>query len=158
MPQIICLLWHPGNPCYRVIMDPSIIKQLALIALYSIDSIDSIIYIYIYIYIYYKVFTILNLKQPNSWELILAVYKYSRRLLARTLSPKVLSNKLLVWFSYDWLTHSQILFFLNLILRNFILVWKSNSSVFKVLNFIRILCAKLTMCEWICAFQIQKVA
>ena len=41
-----------------------------------------------------KFFTILALKQPNSLESILAVCKYSRRLLTRTLSPKVLSNDL----------------------------------------------------------------
>ena len=78
-----------------------------------------------------KFFTILDLKQPNSWESILAVCKYSRRLLTRTLSPKVLSNDLSLWLSYDCLTHSQILIFLSLILNNFMLVSKSNSSVFK---------------------------
>ena len=39
-------------------------------------------------------FTILALKQPNSVKRIFAVYKYSRRLLKRTLSPKFLSNNL----------------------------------------------------------------
>ena len=39
-----------------------------------------------------KVFTILALKEPNSEERIFTVYKYSRRSLTRTLSPKVLSN------------------------------------------------------------------
>ena len=34
----------------------------------------------------------------------LAVYKYSRRLLTRNLSPKVLSNNLSLWLSYDWLS------------------------------------------------------
>ena len=41
-----------------------------------------------------KFFTILALKQPNSEKRIFAVYKYSRRLLKRTLSPKYLSNNL----------------------------------------------------------------
>ena len=35
-----------------------------------------------------KFFIILSLKQPNSEERIFAVYKYSKRLLTRTLSPK----------------------------------------------------------------------
>ena len=39
-------------------------------------------------------FTILALKQPNSEKRIFAVYKYSRRLLKMTLSPKFLSNYL----------------------------------------------------------------
>ena len=39
---------------------------------------------------------------------------------------------------YDWLTPSQILIFSNLILHNFKLVSKSNSSVFKLFIFIRI--------------------
>ena len=36
-------------------------------------------------------------------ELIFALYKYSRRLLTRTGSPKLLSNNLSLWLSYDWL-------------------------------------------------------
>ena len=109
-----------------------------------------------------KFFTILALKQPNSLESILAVCKYSRRLLTRTLSPKVLSNDLSLWLSYDCLTHSQILIFLSLILNNFILVSKSNSSVFKIFVFEfdapSWKCANefapvsdTKMCEWICA-------
>ena len=43
-----------------------------------------------------KFFTILSLKQTNSEERIFAVKKYSRRLVTRTLSPKVLSNDLLL--------------------------------------------------------------
>ena len=41
-----------------------------------------------------KFFTILALKQPNSEKRIFEVYKYSRGLLKRTLSPKFLSNNL----------------------------------------------------------------
>ena len=41
-------------------------------------------------------FTILALKQPNSEKRIFAVYKYSRRLLKKTLSPKFLSNNVSV--------------------------------------------------------------
>ena len=78
-----------------------------------------------------KVFTILALKEPNSEERIFTVYKYSRRLLTRTLSPKVLSNNRSLWL-FLWLAQifpSQILIFSNLILHNIILVSKSNSSV-----------------------------
>ena len=39
-------------------------------------------------------YTILALKQPTSEKRIFAVYKYSRRLLRRTLSSKFLSNNL----------------------------------------------------------------
>ena len=87
-----------------------------------------------------KFFTILALKQPNSEKRIFAVYKYWRRLLKRTVSPRFLNNNLSVWISYDWLTPSQILIFSNLILHNFILVSKSNSSVSKLFIFIRIRC------------------
>ena len=83
-------------------------------------------------------FTILALKQSNSVKRIFAVYKYSRRLLKRTLWPKFLSNNLSLWLFYDWLTFSQNLIFSNLILHNFILVSKSNSSVSKLFTFIRI--------------------
>ena len=41
-----------------------------------------------------KFFTILALKQPNPEERIFAVYKYSRRLLKMTLSPKFLTHNL----------------------------------------------------------------
>ena len=41
-----------------------------------------------------KIFTILAPKQPSSEETIFALYKYSRRLLARTISPKCLSKNL----------------------------------------------------------------
>ena len=85
-------------------------------------------------------FTILALKQPNSEKRIFAVYKYWRRLLKRTVSPRFLNNNLSVWISYDWLTPSQILIFSNLILHNFILVSKSNSSVSKLSIHIRIRC------------------
>ena len=49
-----------------------------------------------------KFFIILSLKQPNSEERIFAVYKYSKRLLIRTLSPKFLSNNLSLWLFYGW--------------------------------------------------------
>ena len=76
-----------------------------------------------------KIFIILALKQPNSEERIFALYRYSRRLLARTVSLKFLSNNLSLWLS--WLATSyQILIFSNLILQNFILVSKSNSPVY----------------------------
>ena len=87
-----------------------------------------------------KFFSILALKQPNSEERIFAVYKYSRRLSKRTLPPKFLSNNLSLWLFYDYLTPSQILIFLNLILDYFILVSKSNSSVSKLFILIRIRC------------------
>ena len=38
---------------------------------------------------------------------ILAVYKYSRRLLTRALSPKLVSNNFSSWLSHDWLNHYQ---------------------------------------------------
>ena len=41
-----------------------------------------------------KIFTILALTQSNSEGSIFALYKYSRRLLTRTVSPKFLSNDL----------------------------------------------------------------
>ena len=41
-----------------------------------------------------KFFTIVALKQPNSSESILTVYRYSGRLSTRTLSPKVLCNNI----------------------------------------------------------------
>ena len=67
--------------------------------------------IYIYIFFFFhlkfgkmkKIFTILALKQPNSEERIFALYKYSRRLLTRTVSPKFLSNNLSLRLSYDWI-------------------------------------------------------
>ena len=87
-----------------------------------------------------KFFIILALKQPNSEKRIFAVYKYWRRLLKRTVSPRFLNNNLSVWISYDWLTPSQILIFSNLILHHFILVSKSHSSVSKLFIFIQIRC------------------
>ena len=50
-----------------------------------------------------KIFTILTLKQRNSEERIFALYKYSRRLLTRPVSPKFLSNNLSLRLSYDWI-------------------------------------------------------
>ena len=41
-----------------------------------------------------RIFIILALKQLNSTERIFALYKYSRRLLTKTVSPKFLSNNL----------------------------------------------------------------
>ena len=41
-----------------------------------------------------KFFTIVALKQPNSSESILTLYRYSGRLSTRTLSPKVLCNNI----------------------------------------------------------------
>ena len=87
-----------------------------------------------------KFFIILALKRPNSEKRIFAVYKYWRRLLKRTVSPRFLNNNLSVWISYDWLTPSQILIFSNLILHNFILVLKSHSFVSKLFIFIQIRC------------------
>ena len=63
-------------------------------------------------------FTILALKLPNSEKRIFAVYKYSRRLLKRTLSPKFLSNNLSLRLFYEWLTPCQILIFSNLKVHN----------------------------------------
>ena len=63
-------------------------------------------------------FTILALKLPNSEKHIFAVYKYWRRLLKRTLSPKFLSNNLSLRLFYEWLTPSQILIFSNLKVHN----------------------------------------
>ena len=92
-----------------------------------------------------KFFTILVLKQPSSEESIFAVCKYSKRLLKRTLSPKFLSNNILLWLFYDWLTLSQILIFSNLILHNFILISKSNSS--SVISRVKRL-SSLALCAW----------
>ena len=63
-------------------------------------------------------FTILALKLPNSEKRIFAVYKYSRRLLKRTISPKFLSNNLSLRLFYEWLTPCQILIFSNLKVHN----------------------------------------
>ena len=104
-----------------------------------------------------KFFIILALKQPNSEKRIFAVYKYWRRLLKRTVSPRFLNNNLSVWISYDWLTPSQILIFSNLILHNFILVSKSNSSVSKLFIFIRIRCV-LNLHPNLRQYQINNVA
>ena len=82
---------------------------------------------------------------------ILAVYKYSRRLLTRALSPKLVSNNFSSWLSHDCLNHSQVLILSNLLLHKFILVSKCVSSFFKVSIFLWIQCAKLKMCKWICA-------
>ena len=101
-----------------------------------------------------KLFTILALKQPNSEKLIFAVYKYSRRLLKRALSSKFLSNNLLLRHFDDWLTLSQSLIFSNLILHNFILVSKGNSSVSKLFIFIRIRCV-LNLCPNLRQYQIH---
>ena len=101
-------------------------------------------------------FTILALKQPNSEKRIFAVYKYSRKLLKRTLSPKCLSNNLSVWLFYDWLTPFQILIFSNLILHNFIFVSKSNSSVSKLFIFIQIRCV-LNLHQTLRQYQIHEV-
>ena len=115
-------------------------------------------YIYIYIYIYFhlkfvkmkKIFTVLALKQSNSDERIFALYKYSRRLLIKTVSPKFLSNNLFV-MTFLWpATPSRVLIFSNLILHNVILVSKKNSSVFKLFVFLQIRCAKLKIRQWIC--------
>ena len=65
-----------------------------------------------------RFFTIIALRQPSSEKRIFAVYKYSRRLLKRALSPKFFSNNLSVWLFYEWLTPSQILIFSNLKLHN----------------------------------------
>ena len=43
-----------------------------------------------------RFFTIIALRQPSSEKRIFAVYKYSRRLLKRALSPKFFSNNLSV--------------------------------------------------------------
>ena len=101
-------------------------------------------------------FTILVLKKPNSEKRIFAVYKYSRRLLKRTLSPKCLSNNLSVWLFYDWLTPFQILIFPNLILHNFIFVSKSDSSVSKLFIFIQIRCI-LNLHQTLRQYQIREV-
>ena len=63
-------------------------------------------------------FAILALELPNSEKHIFAVYKYSGRLLKRTLSPKFLSNNLSLRLFYEWLTPSQILIFSNLKVHN----------------------------------------
>ena len=55
-----------------------------------------------------KFFTISALKQPNSEKRIFAVYKYSRRLLKRTLSPKFLSNNLSVSLSVSHIAQFHI--------------------------------------------------
>ena len=83
-------------------------------------------------------FTISALKQTNSGKRIFVEHKYSRRLLKRTLSPEFLN--LSVWPFYGWFTPSQIFIFLNLVLHNFILVSKSNSSHSKLFIFTRIWC------------------
>ena len=103
-----------------------------------------------------KFFIILALKQPNSEKRIFTVYKYWRRLLKRTVSPRFLNNNLSVWISYDWLTPSQILIFSNLILHNFILVSKSHSSVSKLFIFIQIRCI-LNLDSNLRQFQIHNV-
>ena len=86
----------------------------------------------------------------NHKESILAVCKYSRRLLTRALSAKVLSNNLSLWlFNTGSVTYSEILIFLKLKLYNSTLVSKSGSSLFKVFLFHQTRCAKLKMRELI---------
>ena len=58
-----------------------------------------------------KLFSIVALKQPNSEERIFALYKYLRRLLTRTVSPKFLSNNL----CYDFLMTCYSLSHFNLL-------------------------------------------
>ena len=99
---------------------------------------------------------ILALKQPNSEKRIFAVCKYLRRLLKRILSPNFLKYSLSLWHFYDWLTPSQILILSNLILYNFILVTKKNSSVSKLFIFIRIGCV-LNLHQNLCQYQIHNV-
>ena len=85
-------------------------------------------------------FTFLALKQPNSEECIVAIYKYSWSLLKRTFSLKFLNNNLSLLL-FLWLaTSSQILIISNLILHNFILVSKSSSPVSKLFIVIQIWC------------------
>ena len=51
----------------------------------------------------YFSYSFLSLWKWNKNVAILAAYKYSRKLLARALSPKILSNNLSLWLFYDWL-------------------------------------------------------
>ena len=101
-----------------------------------------------------KFFTIFALKLPNSLESILAVFKYLRRLLTRTLWPKVLNNNPLLWLlSYNLLTPSQILVSLNLRWHNFILVWK------KILLFLSYLSlSKFDAPSWKCAKEFAPIS
>ena len=123
--------------------------------------------LHIYIYFFHlkfvkmkKIFIILALKQPKSEERIFALYKYSRRLLTRTLSSKFVSNNLLVsksnssvcnkfitsWTSVDVTCTLIVLWTLNRQAKIFL----GNSSVFLLFVFLRIRCVKLKICEWIC--------
>ena len=85
-------------------------------------------------------FTFLVLKQQNSEECIIAIYKYLWSLLKRTFSLKFLSNNLSLWL-FLWLaTSSQILIISTLILHNFISVSKNSSPVSKLFIVIQIWC------------------
>ena len=81
---------------------------------------------------------------------ILAVYKYSRRLLKRVLPLKFE----VIIFHYDFLATGYSLSDFNLLESHmaqkvFFLVSKSVFSFFEVFIFLRIQCAKLKMCQWI---------
>ena len=87
-----------------------------------------------------KFFTILAFKQPSSEKRIFAVYKYSRRLLKRNLTPNFLSNNLSLWL-FLWLAYTLSNFnLLEYHIAEFHIGFKSNSSDSKLFIFIRIRC------------------
>ena len=103
----------------------------------------------------YFFFFILNLSKWKSFynfglqTCILAVYKYSRRLLTRALPLKFE----VIIFCYDILMTGYSLSNFNLLeshIAQFHIGFKKWFLFFMVFIFLGIQCAKLKMCEWIC--------
>ena len=119
-----------------------------IIYIYTYVYIYKYIYIYTYIYIYIYIYIHLKFVEMKKFFTILAIKQHYTDAVYRCLRRQGLFglNFYIIIFFYDWLTPSQISVFSNLILHNFILISKSNSSVFKLFIFIQIRCTKLKMC------------
>ena len=63
--------------------------------------------------------------------------------------PKVWNNNLWLWLSYDWLLSLSNFNLLESHIAQFHIGFKKR-FFFKVFIFLRIQCAKLKMCKWIC--------
>ena len=72
------------------------------------------------------------------------------KIIDKTLSPKVLSNNLSLWISYDSLSHTQDFNLLKYHIAQFHIGFKECLSFFKVFIFLQIYSAKLQICKWIC--------
>ena len=95
----------------------------------------------------------------HTYHSVLAVYKYSRRLLTRALSAKVVSNNLSLWLSYDRLLSLSLslsnLIFSNLILPNFLLVSK---RVFSSLRYFKVSFSEFNAPTWKCANEFASIS